>query len=124
MRLVKKSFREGIWIGEVEDYTEKVAPSFVVSSSDRMIDDMNVAQVNGSGTWQVSIRVPADVMSDAGEVFLIVDQQSGDNLASFAVYSDASLNGSLRTEVDLLRAELEMLKRAFRRHCAETENDA
>jgi hypothetical protein len=26
----------------------------------------------------------------------------------------------LRAEVDLLRAELDMLKRAFRRHCVET----
>jgi hypothetical protein len=30
------------------------------------------------------------------------------------------MEDDLRAEVDLLRAELDMLKRAFRRHCLET----
>jgi hypothetical protein len=30
------------------------------------------------------------------------------------------LDEDIRAEVDLLRAELDLLKRAFRRHCSET----
>ncbi|MFZ5749697.1 MAG: hypothetical protein ACOY5U_01375 [Pseudomonadota bacterium] len=46
---------------------------------------------------------------------------SGGTLASFVVIGGAPVEADLRAEVELLRAELDLLKRAFRRHCAETE---
>ena len=41
-------------------------------------------------------------------------------LGSFTLIAGEALGDDLRAEVSLLRAELDMLKRAFRRHCLET----
>jgi hypothetical protein len=41
-------------------------------------------------------------------------------LEKFTLIAGDVLGDDIRAEVDLLRAELDMLKRAFRRHCVET----
>jgi len=51
---------------------------------------------------------------------LIADQRSGETLNSFSIISGTPLDDDIRVEMDLLRAELDMLKKAFRRHCLET----
>jgi hypothetical protein len=42
------------------------------------------------------------------------------SFGAFAIVTGEPLDDDIRAELDLLRAELEMLKRAFRRHCLET----
>jgi len=54
------------------------------------------------------------------QTFLIRDRKTGDTLNSFALLSGDALSYDIRAEVILLREELDMLKRAFRRHCLET----
>ena len=41
-------------------------------------------------------------------------------LGDFTLMAGDAVADDLRAEVELLRAELDMLKRAFRRHCLET----
>ncbi|MDA8740151.1 hypothetical protein N9M73_03340 [Rhodobacteraceae bacterium] len=41
-------------------------------------------------------------------------------LARFTLIGGDLVDQDLRAEIDLLRAELDLLKRAFRRHCADT----
>ena len=36
------------------------------------------------------------------------------------IVTGVAMEDDVRAEIDLLRAELDMLKRAFRRHCLET----
>ena len=43
-----------------------------------------------------------------------------DRIGDFALMSGDALSYDIRAEVTLLREELDMLKRAFRRHCLET----
>jgi len=45
---------------------------------------------------------------------------SGDKLGHFTIITGVAMEDDIRAEMDLLRAELDMLKRAFRRHCLET----
>ena len=52
--------------------------------------------------------------------FLIRNRGTGETLAHFTIITGVPMEDDLRAEVDLLRAELDMLKRAFRRHCVET----
>jgi hypothetical protein len=54
------------------------------------------------------------------QVFLINDAATGETLDSFTIITGEPLEDDIRAEVELLRAELDMLKRAFRRHCVET----
>jgi len=51
---------------------------------------------------------------------LVEDGKTGGKLGSFTVIAGEALGDDIRAEMDLLRAELDMLKRAFRRHCLET----
>lgn len=71
-------------------------------------------------TWHVRVPIPASVLSDGIQTFLIIDKSTGDTLDSFTVITGEPLDDDLRGEIDLLRAELDMLKKAFRRHCVET----
>ena len=72
------------------------------------------------GAWHVKLQLPADVLTDGVQTFLLVDAGSGETLDSFTIITGEPLGNDLRAEIDLLRAELDMLKKAFRRHCVET----
>ncbi len=72
------------------------------------------------GSWNVKIAIPPDLLSDGVQTFLIRDRQDGEKLGHFTMITGAPLEDDIRGEIDLLRAELDMLKRAFRRHCLET----
>ena len=72
------------------------------------------------GQWAVRVAIPAEVLSEGVQTFLIRNKASGETLAHFTIITGVAMEDDLRAEVDLLRAELDMLKRAFRRHCVET----
>ena len=71
-------------------------------------------------TWLVRLTIPADVLTDGIQSFVIVDTKTEATLDSFTIITGEPLDDDIRAEVDLLRAELDMLKKAFRRHCVET----
>ncbi len=71
-------------------------------------------------TWHVRLALPTDVLTDGVQTFVLVDQTTDTTLDSFTVITGEPLDDDLRGEIDLLRAELDMLKKAFRRHCVET----
>lgn len=67
-----------------------------------------------------SLRVPiaASILSEG--VQTVVLQVDGIVCGQFTVIAGVPVEDDLRAEIGLLRAELDLLKRAFRRHCAET----
>ncbi|MBW6505283.1 MAG: hypothetical protein K0B00_00880 [Rhodobacteraceae bacterium] len=75
---------------------------------------------DGAGRWRLSLPIPAEVLHDGVQTFLLQDAPSGEVLAHFSIVSGVPLEDDLRAEIDLLRGELDMLKRAFRRHCVES----
>jgi len=70
--------------------------------------------------WEVRVPIPAQLISDGLQSFVISNPDTGETLESFAILAGDALADDIRAEIGLLRAELDMLKRAFRRHCAET----
>jgi hypothetical protein len=72
------------------------------------------------GDWAVRVPIPVEVLSEGVQTFLIRDGVSGDKLGHFTIITGVAMEDDIRAEMDLLRAELDMLKRAFRRHCLET----
>ena len=91
--LVKTRIVEGVWQGVLSGgLSAGEAPELVVTHLDREIEG----------------------------AFLISKQATGERLASFTVVTGEPLEDDIRGELDLLRAELDMLKKAFRRHCLET----
>ena len=64
--------------------------------------------------------MPAAAIADGIQTILVVDRKTERKLGNVVLIGDDVLGVDIRNEMDLLRAELDMLKRAFRRHCVET----
>jgi hypothetical protein len=64
--------------------------------------------------------VPVDAIEDGVQIFIICDVMDGTQVEHFTLIAGEALGDDIRVEMELLRAELDMLKRAFRRHCVET----
>lgn len=121
MKLIKTRLVEGVWEGVLTmASTRSSQPGIRVTHLERPIDGVEVTENREEGFWLVRVPIPADLISDGVQTFLIADADTGETLESFAVLAGDALGDDIRAEMDLLREELDMLKRAFRRHCVET----
>lgn len=118
MKLVQTRIRAGVWEGVLTG-AGATAPVLEVLHLERKLPGVIVAAVPGrEGDFQVRVPIPADVLSEGVQTFLI--RRGEETLAHFTIVTGVAMEDDLRAEIDLLRAELDMLKRAFRRHCLET----
>ena len=116
--LTPKRLFEGVWEAILEGAAIK--PEITVSHLDRPVDGVTLTEAGKGGQWLLKVPVPARAICDGVQTFLVQDVASGATLGSFSIISGEALGDDIRAEMDLLRAELDMLKRAFRRHCRET----
>lgn len=121
LTLTKTRLIEGVWEGVLtREGDGNYQPEIEVTHLQQEIEGVEVTELSQQGEWGVRVPVPAHLIADGVQTFLIRDRKSGDTLGSFALLSGEALNYDIRAEVTLLREELDMLKRAFRRHCLET----
>ncbi|WGW04206.1 hypothetical protein [Tropicibacter oceani] len=119
--LTKTRFREGVWEGLLTTKAKDAgSPEIAVTLRDQPVRGVTVSQTSQAGRWVVEIPVPLDALGDGVQTFLILDANAETVLDSFTLIAGEVLGDDIRAEVELLRAELDMLKRAFRRHCLET----
>ncbi len=120
--VTKARFNAGIWEGIVLSQNMDVpTPDIAVSLLGEDLQDVSVLlDETAQDHWVLRFVVPSEVLSDGVQVFLIVDRQTGENLGSFTILSGEPMEDDIRADMELLRAELDMMKRAFRRHCLET----
>ncbi|WP_037313257.1 hypothetical protein [Ruegeria halocynthiae] len=109
-------FENGIWLGHLQAQTE---PRVEVHLLGNTLD--NIGLTPSDNGWELSIPVPASALSDGVHCFVIVDANTAQKLGDFTIIAGAPAADDLRAEVELLRAELDLLKRAFRR--AQTRDD-
>ena len=64
--------------------------------------------------------IPKSAITEGVQSFIVCDAQTGTKLGDFTLLAGDVVGHDIRVELQLLRAELDMLKRAFRRHCVET----
>jgi hypothetical protein len=122
MTLTKTRMTGGVWNGILTGHVGDAAPRLVLTHhGDACPGPTVTAQPDGS--WIVAAPVPAARLADGVQTFVISDAASDTVLASFAFLAGDALAEDIRAEMDLLRDELDMLKRAFRRHCAETAHE-
>ena len=115
--LTKTRIRAGVWEGVLSGPTE--TPVLEVSLLGEPIAGVTIAAIQArAGDWLVRVPIPAEVLSEGVQTFLI--RSGAETLAHFTVITGVAMEDDMRAEIDLLRAELDMLKRAFRRHCLET----
>ena len=119
MRLTRTRIRAGVWEGLLSGAESR--PALEVWHLEEKLPGVTVAEVaERPGEWAVRVPIPAEVLSEGVQTFLIRAAGRGETLAHFTVITGVAMEDDLRAEIDLLRAELDMLKRAFRRHCLET----
>lgn len=117
--LTKTRIRAGIWEGILSGQT--TPPTLEVLLLEAALPGLTATALPDSpGDWAIRLPIPAEVLSEGVQTFLIRDKTTGATLAHFSIITGVAMEDDLRAEVDLLRAELDMLKRAFRRHCIET----
>jgi len=112
--------RDGGQAGAGDGGVGEGTPRLAVTHLGVALDGTTLTPGDGPGVRHVAIPVPAALIADGVQTFVIADADTGAKLDSFCVIAGDALDTDIRAEVDLLRAELDMLKRAFRRHCVET----
>ncbi len=118
-KLIKTRMIAGVWEGVLTAQGD-TPPDLVVTHMDRLIDGTTVTASDAVGGWLVRVPIPAEHLSDGIVTFVIRDANTDETLNSFSLLAGDALSEDIRAEMDLLREELDMLKRAFRRHCVET----
>lgn len=120
LTLTKTRMKEGVWEGLLRrDGDGDTPPEITVTLDEQPISGVEVIP-DQAGGWALRVAVPVAAIADGVQTFLIRDKQANEKLGSFTLIAGEALDDDIRAEIDLLRAELDMLKRAFRRHCLET----
>lgn len=115
MILTQTSFSGGVWRGVLSDTPG--TPALTAHLGGRALAAPRVTEE--AGQVVVEVPVPSEAIGDGVQAITI--EAEGQVLATFAIAAGDVLQDDLRAEVALLRAELAMLKTAFRRHCQETD---
>lgn len=116
----------GVWSGLLR--IQGPAPARVVLTQLGSVVARAVLTQADERCWHVAITLPATVLSDGNHSFLLIaDDMSGDaaddpavgpgavHLGRLNLVAGAPLDDDLATEIQVLRAEIELLKREFRR---------
>lgn len=117
--LTQTRIRGGVWEGVLTGPVQP--PALEVTLLEVALPGLTVTALpDRPGNWAVRLPIPAEVLSEGVQTFLIRDKVNDVALAHFTIITGVAMADDMRAEMDLLRAELDMLKRAFRRHCVET----
>jgi len=118
MTLTRMRLVEGVWEGLLS-VRDAVPPRLKLRHAGEIVGEPETVAAD-AGNWLVRFQIPVDRLSDGVQTFVIENAETGDALAHETVVAGDVLDEDIRAEVDLLRAELDLLKRAFRRHCSES----
>lgn len=120
MELIETGLRQGVWEGLLVGAPRSDSgPDVVALHQDREVEGVELTPVD-DGRWRVRVPVPSDAVTDGVQTVLLMDKTDDAKLAHFTIIAGAPASDDMRAEIELLRAELDLLKRAFRRHCLET----
>lgn len=117
LKLTPTRFCQGVWHGILEQAGPD-EPRVNVTHLDSRIPDVQVTKMDKH--WAIKVPIPIETIGDGVQAFIITDAMTDEKIGDFTIIAGDAAGSDIRTEVELLRAELDVLKRAFRRHCVET----
>jgi hypothetical protein len=120
LKLSKTRLRHGRYEAIVEGASSGARPEIEARHQDQIIDGIVLSERETEGEWDLVVPVPADAVADGVQTVVIYAAGTDHKLGEVTLIAGDAAGDDLRAEVELLRAELDMLKRAFRRHCLET----
>lgn len=119
LQLTKTKMMQGVWQGIVTQ-SGTGAPQIEVSHQKETVQGVTLTHDETAGHWLLSIPIPAEAIADGVQTLIICDTSVDVKIGHVTLIAGEALGDDILAEMDLLRAELDMLKRAFRRHCLET----
>ena len=121
LSLEENRVQAGVWQGLVTAPGRGPRPPVIeVSHMGTALPGVALAPVAGaSESWMVRVPVPSELLCDGLQIFLVRDAETDETVGHFSIVTGEAVARDLVVEIDLLRAELDMLKRAFRRHCVD-----
>jgi hypothetical protein len=119
LALTPIKIRRGIWEGIISN-SQTGVPQINVTHLDNPVAGFELTEKADENLWLLQVPVPTEAIADGVQTFVISDALDGTRLGHFTLIAGEVLGDDMRVELELLRAELDMLKRAFRRHCVET----
>ena len=122
--LTRTQIRGGVYQGILrKNGRVRREPQLELRLLDADLGTLNLSQdTDDPSIWNVVARIPTSAITDGVQTFILRDPISGETLDSFAVISGSPVQEDMRAEMALLRAELEMLKRAFRQQNTKSKN--
>ncbi len=122
LTLTKITFQGGVWHGVLGG----VAPGAEAPKLQLLLRGQPVGAVELSADptddaqRRVRIELPREVIGEGVQSLMIVAEDNTAPLFVIRLAAGEALEQDLQSEIEQLRAELDLLKSAFRRHCAET----
>ncbi|MGB5871919.1 MAG: hypothetical protein WBH04_17150 [Albidovulum sp.] len=117
LSLIESKINAGFWQGLVlQEPPGAGLPQIAISHLGEVLENLEIAAAKG-GAWAVSVAIPPRVLCDGLQVFLLCDLQSDEVFGHFSILTGAAVAEDSLAEIALLRAEVDMLKKAFRSHC-------
>lgn len=118
MTLTQTRIAGGVWEG-VLGGVEGPPPALEARHMGRDLGRVELSAIPAKpGSYAVRLPIPASVLSEGVQTVLLHVGEMV--LNQFTVIAGVPLEEDLRAEISLLRAELDLLKRSFQRHCTET----
>lgn len=118
--LTKTKMMQGVWQGLITGAGD-IRPTLDITHQQTPVEGVTLAHNADADHWQIMIPIPTDAIADGVQTLVIKDKVTDEKLGHVTLLAGEALGDDIRAEMDLLRAELDMLKRAFRRHCLETQ---
>lgn len=121
-KLTRTRINAGLYEGFLTTSNRRATkPALEMRLLDQTLGEVVVTpHISEKKCWDVRAIIPTGSIHEGVQTFILSDTGSGTVLDSFAIATGTPLEEDLRAEIALLRAELDMLKHAFRRHCVET----
>lgn len=113
--LISQRIAGGVFEAVIPSRTGAQPPDITVSYQGIAIPRAEVQKSGAKGQWALRVPIPAELLADGVQSFVIQEEGTGLTLGSFTIITGVPLEEDIRAEVDLLRAELEILKKEVRR---------
>ena len=115
--LVNAQLKAGVWEGELAG-PQDARPSVQVTHRDAPLEGLTTTFDAARNLWRIRVPIPADLISDGVQTFVMHDGSRA-TIGTLSLIAGEPLADDLRAEIALLRHELDLLRKAFRRHCDE-----
>ncbi len=109
VELIETRLRAGVWQALLR---AAVAPEVEVRHDGAALAGLTVEKAGD--LWRVRVAIPATMLNEGAEAFLLLDSRTGARLGQFTILAGDLAPDHLIAEVAQLRAELELLKEAVR----------